>query len=214
MKNDKWNFPPHCVVWLVAAITIGASFFANYMFFNHDNTVDPRVTMDFAETAEKRSTQRAQRNSVITVMEGEVSRTAERISEATALAIAASLCAAREQINSNTLQSAGDLLTKLQAQNLLPPGLMLTPHTATLSSNRGNLFLRYRSQPLGIEVVAIGRDTVNGPPIIVRVPDEATGNSASLFIATRLDTAVPAAFAPTAEIIATGWSPEPLRSLR
>ncbi len=55
----------------------------------------------------------------------------------------------------------------------------------------------------------------DGPAILVRIPDEnAKEGGASLFMATILsDVSVPQAFAPAADVIAAGWSPQPLRPI-
>jgi hypothetical protein len=109
-----------------------------------------------------------------------------------------------------------DLLSGLAAQNLLPPGLALTQTEGTLASMYGSISVRYRPAPLGIEVVALGREPADGPALMVRVPDEAADKGeAKLYIANRLTgIGIPAPFAPVAEVIALGWSPEPLRALR
>jgi hypothetical protein len=149
-------------------------------------------------------------------MDGEVSRTADRIGEATALALAASLYTATEQIRGRAPRSVQDLLSALATQNLLPPGLALTQTEGTLSSTYGSISVRFRPAPLGIEVVALGREPADGPALMVRVPDEAAEKGeAKLYIANRLNSVrIPAPFAPAAEVIALGWSPEPLRTLR
>jgi hypothetical protein len=170
--------------------------------------------MDSATSIEEKTPQRLQPQPIITVMEGEVARTAERVAEAVALATAASLCAATAAINSDAPRDSKELLIRLQAQNLFPPELALDRGLGTLISDHGTLFVRYRPQPLGIEVISIGHNRIDGPAIIVRVPDEVASNNVKLFIATRLNSPLPPPFAPTAEVIAAGWSPEPLRSLR
>jgi hypothetical protein len=69
---------------------------------------------------------------------------------------------------------------------------------------------------LGIEVVSIGIKPEHGPALIVRVPDETSEKGeARLYIAGRLTgVTVPAPFTSEAELIALGWSPERLRSLK
>jgi hypothetical protein len=132
------------------------------------------------------------------------------------LALASSLYAATEQIKGRTPRTVSDLLTSLVAQNLLPPGLALTQTEGTLSSAYGSISVRYRPVPLGIEVVSLVREPADGPALMVRVPDEAAEKGeAKLYIANRLTgMRIPAPFAPAAEVIASGWSPEPLRTLR
>jgi hypothetical protein len=69
---------------------------------------------------------------------------------------------------------------------------------------------------VGIEVVSIASKPEYGPALIVRLPDETSDKGeAKLFIADRLQgVTVPMPFAPAAEVIALGWSPERLRSLK
>lgn len=189
----------------------------NIFLGNRSRVVDPRVT----ET-ERKSGQRlfndeeVQRRVVVTATDGEVARTVNRLGEAEALAFASSLYAATEQIKGRTPRTANDLLAGVATQNLLPPGLSLTQTDGAVASSGGvTLYLRYRPKPLAIEVVAIAREQRDGPAILVRVPDEnAKEGRASLFLATRLsDVSVPQAFAPATEVIAAGWSPEPLRPI-
>jgi hypothetical protein len=176
--------------------------------------IDPRVTVELGEAANVK--QASTRQPVIaTTIDGEVARTAERIGEATALALSASLYAASEQIQGRDPRDTQDLLARIAAKNLLPPGLSLTKGDA-LVSEYGALSVRYRPAPLGIEVVSLGNRREDGPALIVRIPDELSDKGeAKLFIAGSLsDVRIPAPFAPAAEVIALGWSPETLRSLK
>jgi hypothetical protein len=108
-----------------------------------------------------------------------------------------------------------DLLAGVTTQNLLPPGVTLT-QSGVLVSQYGTLSIRYRPAPLGIEVVSAGHRPEDGPALIVRIPDELSDKGeARLFIAGSLsDVRIPAPFAPSAEVIALGWAPETLRSLK
>src|SRR5512145_1597731 len=192
-----------------AAFFIAATFVTNYFRLR---AIDPRVTVEFGEGASVKQT--SYRQPVIaTTIDGEVARTAERIGEATALALSASLYAASEQIKGRSPRAAQDLLAGIAARNLLPPGLALT-QGGSLASAYGSLLVRYRPAPLGIEVVSLGHRREDGPALIVRIPDELSDKGETkLFIAGSLsDVRIPAPFAPAAEVIALGWSPETLRS--
>lgn len=217
MNRLGWKVSPAIVAGLTAALVVIAPFAIRIALNARATTVDPRVTLDSARPlTEAKIANELRQASVVSVMDGEVSRTAERIGEATALALASSLYAATEQIKGRTPRSVRDLLSGLAARNLLPPGLAITQTDGTLSSTYGSISVRYRPMPLGIEVVALGREPADGPALMVRVPDEAAEKSeAKLYIANRLNGVnVPAPFAPAAEVIALGWSPEPLRALR
>jgi hypothetical protein len=148
--------------------------------------------------------------------DGEVARTEERIREATGLATAASLFAAKESLDKRIPESVSALLAGVNNAGLLPPGMQVIESSGVVASGRGQLFLRYRAEPLGIEVVSIGKERMDGPALLVRVPDDGMSeDGARLFLATRLDEiTVPAPFAHEAEVIALGFAPEPLRAVK
>jgi hypothetical protein len=199
------------IAGLTLSFVLAAAFAASHF---RSRTIDPRVTMEFGQVAP--ANQAPPRQIVIaTTIDGEVARTAERIGEATAMALSASLYAASEQIKGRDPRDTQDLLARIAAKNLLPPGLSLTKGNALVSAY-GALSVRYRSAPLGVEVVSLGNRREDGPALIVRIPDELSDKGeAKLFIAGSLsDVRIPAPFAPAAEVIALGWSPETLRSLK
>lgn len=189
--------------------------FATAGYFRATKAVDPRVTTEFSHRATSSSAS-ARQTIIPTMIDGEVARTADRIGEATALALSACLYAASEQTRGRTPRAVRDLVAGIVARGLLPPGLTFTQAEGVLGSARGRLSVRYRPIPLGIEIISIGAKPEDGPALIVRVPDETSDKGeAQLFIANSLGgVQVPAPFAPAAEAIALGWSPERWRSLR
>jgi hypothetical protein len=204
---------PATIIGLMALLVFAAFAIAGY--FRAANAVDPRVTTEFSRRA---ASQRAPawQNGVPTMIDGEVARTADRIGEATALALSACLYAASEQIRGRTPRTVRDLLAGVTQRGLMPPGLAVIQTDGTLASAHGAIAVRYRLAPLAIEVVSAGSKPEDGPALIVRVPDEISEKGeAQLFIANRLgDVRVPAPFAPAAEVIALGWSPERWRALK
>jgi hypothetical protein len=218
MRRIISNITPFRVVCVTALLAVASSAFANHFLGKGARTIDPRVTMESGKDTggEAIKQMEAHRSVVVTATDGEVSRTADRVGEAEALALATSLYAATQQLKGRTPRTANDLLAGVAAESLLPPGLSLTSGDGALASAHCSLFVRYRAAPLGIEVVSLGREPRDGPAIMVRVPDEnSKEGGASLFIANRLsDVSVPAAFTPAASIISAGWTPQPLRSLK
>jgi hypothetical protein len=96
--------------------------------------------------------------------------------------------------------------------------MRLIDNSALVTSDRGTLRVRYRLEPLCIEVVSIGRERTDGPALLLRVPSLTAGKDETrdvvLYMATRLDeVTIPKPFASEAEIIALGFAPEPLRSV-
>jgi len=207
------NNSPVMIIGLTALLIFAAFVTASY--FRAAKAVDPRVTMEFSDRATSNGAS-ARRKVIPTLIDGEVARTANRIGEVTALTLSASLYAAGEQNRGRTPRTVRDLVAGIAARGLVPPGLTFTQAEGVLASPRGTLSVRYRPVPLGIEVVSIGTKPEDGPALITRVPDETSEKGeAKLFIANSLTgVRVPAPFAPAAEVIALGWSPERLRSLK
>jgi hypothetical protein len=164
-----YHFKAHrvMVAGLALSLIVAASLIASYFRLG---SVDPKVTMEFGQgsIASPAST----RQTVIpTTIDGEVARTADRIGEATALALSASLYATAEQIKGRTPRGAPDLMAGIATRNLLPPGLRFTKNGGLVSAY-SVLSIRYRPAPLGIEVVSVGHKMEDGPALIVRIPDE------------------------------------------
>ena len=218
MKRILAKISPLTVICATAILVVASSITANHFLGKRTRTIDPRVTMEGGRSAEEREAKdkESRQRVIVTAMDGEVARTADRASETQALAIATSLYAASEQIKGRTPRTANDLLAGVASQNLLPPGLTLTQGEGAIASVHSNLFVRYRPVPLAIEILALGREPRDGPALLVRVPDDnAKDGGASLFMATRIhDVTIPQAFAPASEIILAGWSLEPIRSLK
>jgi hypothetical protein len=199
----------------LTALSVAVAFSVAGYFGLGIKAVDPHVTMESNWEAPGKQTT-ARQNSISTLIDGEVARTADRIGEATALAFSVCLHVANEQIERRTPRTVRDLLAGVAARNCLPPGLTLTQTQGVLASAHGMLWVRYRPTPLGIEVVSVSSFADDGPALIVRLPNEASAQGeAALFIANSLaGVKVPDPFAPTAEVIASGWSQEPWRSLK
>jgi hypothetical protein len=212
---------PGAVVCGTALIVVAAFAVAISIGFGEE-MVDPRVTTEYRQGSEGKRTA-APPVTVSTMINGEVARTADRIGEAAALALAAGLYAANEQLHGRDPGAVRDLLSGIAKQNLMPPDLkstnvegVLVSSCRTPSTQCGTLMIRYRPRPFGIEVVSIGGAPEDGPALIVRLPDETSDRGeAKLFMAQSLtELKIPGPFAPTAEIIASGWSPERWRSLK
>src|SRR5262245_1447925 len=94
------------IVILATSLVIGTSIAANYFRLR---AVDPRVTTEFNNRATANRVLPRQ-PAIPTMISGEVAHTSDRIGEATALALAATLYAASEQIKRRTPRGVRDLL--------------------------------------------------------------------------------------------------------
>ena len=92
----------------------------------HDVTLPPNQAQEILERQRRQQVQ-----AFVSVSEGEVARTEERIREATALALAASLFAATESLAHRIPASDNALLSGVQKAGLLPPGMQLIDNSRT-----------------------------------------------------------------------------------
>jgi hypothetical protein len=202
----------------VIVTLIMATRFISSVLTNDIGGVDPRITLPPNQVQEILEQQRRQQiRAFVSVSEGEVARTEERIREATAVALAVSLFAATESLSHRIPASELALLSGIEKAGLLPPGLGLIDNSSLISSERGTLRVRYRPEPLCIEVVSVGRERTDGPALLLRVPSMIAGKDEAgdvvLYLATRLDEiTIPQPFASEAQITALGFAPEPLRA--
>jgi hypothetical protein len=215
MKKGEHN--RSLLIVAIMVVIVLAVRFISFLFPQRIGGVDPHVNL-----AEERARQiiesqhQQQMNAFFAVTEGEVFRTEERLREATALAFATSLYAASESLNRRLPLNVTDLLLGVNNAKLIPPGLQLLGADGNIISSHSKLTVRYRPEPLGIEVVSLGKVSLDGPALMVRVPGEgANKEGATLYVATSLEhTSLPTAFAHEAEIFALGFVVEPLRAAK
>jgi hypothetical protein len=145
--------------------------------------------------------------------DGEVERTALRVREVSALVIGLTLFAVNEGLARRSIANIEALTGRFVARGLLPPGVERHNANGVLSSGHAVIYVRYRPDPLAVEIVSLGRERLDGPAIIGRIVTGGDENAdASLFIARELgDVSLPAPFASSAQIAAMNWSVEPLR---
>lgn len=172
-------------------------------------SVEPTVALDRAQ-GNNTPNDKAKSASPSLPDEGEVYRTAHRLREASALALAAALYAASESPTRGFTQNADALIAGVRAARLLPPGIT-TDGRAILLSERSNLLLRFRPDPFAIEVLSFPRAREEGPALMIRIP--AVGSDpdrGSVFIADRLGQIdPPPPFAALVDCVRAGWIDQP-----
>lgn len=143
--------------------------------------------------------------------DGEVERLALRVREVSALLLGLTATAARQQLQQRPLPHVEALLAALTLAAPLPPGLERVPGQGALVAPHALLYVRYRPQPFGLEVVSVGRAPLDGPAVLGRI--EASHQAGAwLFIARKISgVTIPAPFAPLDEVAALNWQSEPLR---
>lgn len=167
-------------------------------------TVDAHVTIGDAGSGPSNSA----RSSSYRWPNSEVPRTAERLRDATAVAIASSASVIEGSLRGRIPGDARELVAYIARRQLIPAE-WVTSEPGVLQTPRGTIHIRYSPKELMVEVISVPADRTHGPALLIRLPDlENTGVGARYFESMQLDGIVyPAPFAPLAEIIASGWQP-------
>ena len=196
------------IVTAIALLT--ALMLTNVLAPRNVPSVDPTVSIELPKT-EGSSSIRTVGTSARLPDDGEVYRTADRLREASALALAATLYAATQQAERRSAGNVDSIISALRSLELLPPGI--TPGTARmLLSDLSTIQVRFRPQPLAIEVLSFPRAASDGPALMVRLPGSGNdGDRDSIFFAERLGAvSPPAPFASTLECVRAGWIDQPI----
>lgn len=138
--------------------------------------------------------------------DSEVPRTAERLRDVTAVAIAASTYVAEGAMTGRTPHDVGEIALGIAKRQLIPPD-WLTNQSGVLQTAHGTLHLLYSPGTLSVEVISMPTDRSDGPAMLIRIPDdENTGVGPRYFESTQVDAITyPSPFASIPEIISTGW---------
>jgi hypothetical protein len=138
--------------------------------------------------------------------DGEVPRTAERLRDVTAVAIAASTYVVEGAMTGRTPHDAGEIAAGI-AQRQLIPSEWLTEQSGVLQTVHGTLHVRYSPGTLSVEVISMPASRTDGPAILIRIPDnENTTVGPRYFESMNVDGILyPNPFAPIPEVITAGW---------
>lgn len=207
----RWCLSPMLVVMTTTAVVIAAMILVGWLNAR-SYRVKARVEIaspDVEVAGERQST--VMNNTNLT--DGEVARTATRVREATGLLMGLAAIGLTEQMKDRNPTSADSLIGLMSERNLFPPGISPTTVKGTLISDRATIYIRYRSRPLGIEIISLGRERLDGPTLIVRLDAGSDDNSGALLLIARKIEGVNLLepFAPIKNVAAMNWSVEPLR---
>ena len=143
--------------------------------------------------------------------QGEVYNEAEQVRESAALAIGATLLATQGALDRKPYQTVESLIGGVVEQDLLPPGLK--QNGSNLTSRYGTYYIRYRPEPVGVEVLSLGNGSGDGVAILMRLPDdEFSDNALTYYTTSKAGLHVPVGFAPVAELISEGWRPDTFKA--
>jgi len=205
---------PLAMVMLVAAVVVFGLSFAGYVrrggFWSPE--VEARVFNEGGSRRNQNSSSASGKQRVF-AFQGEVYDQAEQVRESAALAMGTTLLAAGRSLEKQPFQTVEALVAGMNEAGLLPPGLSQDSGSTSLSSRHAAYYIRYRSDPLGVEVLSIAKGTGNGVAMMVRLPDdEFSDNALTYYIIPKSGLQVPGAFAPASRLLGAGWRPETFKA--
>jgi hypothetical protein len=138
--------------------------------------------------------------------DSEVPRTAERLRDVTAVAIASSTYVLEGAMTGRAPRDAGEIAGGIAKRQLIPAE-WLTRRSGVLQTSHGTLHVRYSPSTLTVEVISMPNSPADGPAILIRIPDgENPGVGPRYFESMQLNGILyPNPFAPIADVISTGW---------
>lgn len=204
-----WFLQPHVIVLATALGIVGGLLLLRWMAARRQGvTAHVEVAAPQIESVTNKTSASPPPRAL---PDGEVERTAARVREVSALVMGLTLLAVQEAIAGHPVASGEALTERFVARQLLPPTIRPATARAVLESDTAVLYVRYRVEPLALEVVSLGRMPEDGAPIIGRIVTGRDEHSA-LFIARQSKGAtLPDPFLPAARVIALNWNAEPWR---
>lgn len=199
-RGNIW--PVICVIAVALLVVILPFLIRHRQASGHMATVDAQVSIanGMSEPASNRDPP------AYRWPDSEVPRTAERLRDVTAVAIAASTYVVEGAMKDRTPHDAGEIAAGI-AQRQLIPSEWLTKQSGVLQTTQGTLHLRYAPAILSVEVISMPASRADGPAILIRIPDnENTVVGPRYFESMNVDGILyPNPFAPIPEVISAGW---------
>lgn len=224
------KIPPSFGVLIVALCGL-ALFVAAHLMSVEQVSADVDLSDSYAANHVPRPT-RDDSKFVTADFESPVARMAGRMREASGLALVCGLARVNEYVSKRPAPANVDALVDLVAtQSLLPPGVSipdpLNRKSGVLVGSHATLYVRYRVDPFGVEVVSIPNTSNDGASILIRLPNDEDASKqqtpaaskgenpgVSLYISDSRDAVtIPSPFASPATMLTAGWQPDKFRSL-
>ena len=210
-EQRRWRPAPITIVLTTTVVVIASLLGIGWL---NARRYRVRARVEIAEPQIAQSAQRqATTTSTFQLPHGEVERIAVRVREVAGLLYGLTTLAVTEQLQQRRVTNVQALLQLLATRNLSPPGMNLQANAGALVSARATLYVRYRPQPFGIEVVSVGHEQLDGPSVIGRLDSAASETTGAILLIAKRTTGatLPTAFAPLEQALALGWQLEALR---
>lgn len=207
--TQRWRLSPLLVTGGTAALIILLVFTLNWLAVRRQRlTAQVEIAAPLIEVAANIAKTSSGKQAL---PDGEVARTALRVREVSALVMGLTLYAVQEGLQRRTISRVEPLLEQFIASGLLPPGIERSEASGVLVSPYALLYVRYRPDPLAVEVVSLARASGDGATMIARIITGESEAAALLMARASGKVAIPEPFTPQPQITAMNWSLEPLR---
>lgn len=205
---------PLVVVLTVATVTVFVFSFAAYArrggFWSPE--VEARVFNERGKRS-KQGTNTGSGSQRVFAFQGEVYEEADQVTKSAALLMGTTLLAAQRSMERKAFVNVESLMSGIVSEGLLPPGLKQESGAHSFSSEQAVFYIRYRPEPLAVEVLSVGKGKDVGSVILARLPDdEFFENALTYYVLSKGGEGMPAAFTPAAKLIEGGWRPESFKA--
>src|SRR5919197_3853454 len=170
--KTNFNFSPKLFVISVAVC------FGLLLIFGRDikrllmDRFQSRISFQESGPQEKRGNDKVRSLTQTAIFDGEVYRTETRLREASAVAIAASITGVAAYTERRPLRNVSELINSMVQRGLLPPSVESVKERNILQSEHSTIHIRFCTVPFMVEILSLGQTRLDGPALILRVPDE------------------------------------------
>ncbi len=217
-QNKRASFvsrlSPSLVVCIVTAVVMLLITFGGSLRSFFIERLYPNIAFQQGHGRGERQGKNVGRAAQPVIFDGEVYRTEGRLREASAIAIAATLSGIAILSERRPVRDVDELLNNMSKRGLLPPGVELVASRNLLVSEHSTIYVRLRPAPFAVEIISLGRERLDGPALLLRVPEER--QSANLparyfYSLTLTNVKVPEPFAIPSAVLACGWQADTIR---
>jgi hypothetical protein len=204
---------PLVVVLTVATVTVFVFSFASYArrggFWSAE--VEARVFNERGKRS-REGTDGGSGSQRVFAFQGEVYDEAEQVRESAALLMGTTLLTAQRSLEREPFVNVESLVAGVVSGGMLPPGLKQDGPNS-FSSEQAVYYIRYRAEPLGVEVLSVGKGREVGVVVLARLPDdEFFENALTYYVVSNGGVGMPVAFTAAAKLIEGGWRPESFKA--
>lgn len=207
---------PFALVVIIALLVVGGMAFARR---RAENAYNPEIV--YAERGGRLIKQSGEKKPAVhyNMLDDPNLLTAGRVRDASSLAFVLGLYRVNEFAQKHpTPANVNSMIAGVMNASLLPPGLSVSDRApGVIISDSSTLYVRYRINPFGVEIVSVPQKPGIGDNVLIRLPsDEVIPNNAASMAASLYtipyakELQVPEPFSSRAFIEAQGWKFEQL----